>query len=906
MPAVSTVLELETNKITLRNGLDVIVHPRRTLPLVAVNLWYHVGSKNEEANQRGYAHLFEHLMFEGSRHYPGDYFQHLQKLGANINGSTSSDRTNYFVDLPAAHAELAIAMESDRMANLVPALDESKLRIQKGVVTNEYRQNYENQPYGLAWFLIAEALYPAGHPYSWLTIGVMEDLEAASLADVSAFFRRYYVPANSSLCVAGDLDPERAFALAERYFGGIAGGVRALLPGVAELELRETMVRTHRDKVELDRLYLVWPSVRHYELNDAPLAVLADLLSRGRASRLYRKLVIEEQVAQSVSAFQNGRELAGAFGVVATLRPGRSIAEARALIESELSSLAAERLEEGELARVKRMRRAAFLGGLERLGGFGGVADRLNAANVFRGDPRAMVLDQERFDRVQGEDVARVAARYLVGRPRVELEVLGRGRSTVAAIDRAIAPGPAPMASYRPELPVESRLESGATLAVFPLPGRGLVSGEIVITGGASEQDPRGPGLANAMASMIDEGTRKRTAAELAIAIESLGATLHPSCGWDGFHLEFHCLKDDLAACLDLVFDVLHEPSFPEEEWRRIQAQLMAGLRSERDNPDSLSQRALLALLYPPGHPYRVPLAGTPAALERIDRGALAGFHERLMAPGRAALVLAGDLTPNFAAELAAGPLARWKPRQEPLTAIASPERPRRPRIVVLDRPGAPQAVLRAGYVGLTHDDPDFDRMIILNQILGGQFTSRLNATLREERGLTYGVRSGFDCRRSAGPFAISASIQADRAAEALDCTRIEVERLLGGKPPEQAEIDDARRAVVDGRTRVYETTGGLISRYAALWLRGLSFEHERRLAERMAAFSRDELIETAPRVFHPEALTAVIVADAEQVRPGLEKLEWGAVEVVSIADLEEDRLAPLGSPPVPAAAQGR
>ena len=314
---------LPFRKITLPNGLDVIALKAGPLPVVAVNLWYHAGSKNEERSQRGFAHLFEHLMFEGSQNYPGDYFKPLQKLGAAVNGSTSPDRTNYFVDLPKAHVELAVAMESDRMANFLPALSDEKIRIQKDVVKNEYRQNYANRPYGQAWKMLAEALYPPDHPYSWLTIGAMEDVERASREDIESFFRRYYVPSNASLTIAGDIEPDDAFRLAERYFGPIPPGRKAeplwwardWQPGPTDL--------VHRENVELDRVYISWPTSPQFTGPDTHYTLLADILGRGRSSRLYRRLVIEDQIAQDVSAYQSGRELAGAFGVVTTLRPGR-------------------------------------------------------------------------------------------------------------------------------------------------------------------------------------------------------------------------------------------------------------------------------------------------------------------------------------------------------------------------------------------------------------------------------------------------------------------------------------------------------------------------------------------------------------------------------------------------------
>ncbi|MGZ3414221.1 MAG: M16 family metallopeptidase, partial [Isosphaeraceae bacterium] len=413
--------EIDFSQVTLDNGLNVILRRQPKLPLVATNLWYHVGSKNEERNQRGFAHLFEHLMFEGSEHYPGDFFKHLQPLGANINGSTSSDRTNYFVDLPTAHLELVLAMESDRMAHLVPALDESKLKIQKGVVKNEYRQNYSNRPYGMVWPILAEALYPPQHPYSWLTIGVMEDLDSASLEDVSAFFRRYYVPANASLALVGDIDLDRSRNLVERYFGAIHGGTKALQPWVASPAIAASRNIVLQDQVELDRYYAVWHSVPHFHDGDAPLSLLADILARGRASRLYQKLVIDRQLAQDVTAYQSGRELAGTFGISVTLRPSRSIGELRDFLETEIAQIAAAGVTEQELERVVTMKTASFLFALEHIGGFGGVADRLNAYHVFRGDPSLITTDLKRFQRVTVDAVRAAAVDYLDGKPRATL-----------------------------------------------------------------------------------------------------------------------------------------------------------------------------------------------------------------------------------------------------------------------------------------------------------------------------------------------------------------------------------------------------------------------------------------------------------------------------------------------------
>ncbi len=874
---------LAFHKQTLGNGLDVIVKHQPRLPIVAVNLWYHVGSKNEERNQRGYAHLFEHLMFEGSEHYPGDFFKHLQPLGASINGSTSSDRTNYFVDVPSAHVELVLAMESDRMANLVPALDDEKLKIQKGVVKNEYRQNYANRPYGMVWRLLAEALYPPQHPYSWLTIGVMEDLDTASREDVAAFFQRYYTPANASLAIVGDLSIDEMTAMADRYFGAIPGGAETARPWTPPTGLADTVELTLQDRVELDRHYLVWHTVPQFHEDDAALSLLGDVLARGRSSRLYKKLVIERQWAQDASAYQSGRELAGTFGMTATLRPGRSIADVRGLLLDEVAEIAAQGVSDDELERVVTMKSAGFLFALEHVGGFGGVADRLNAYNVYRGDPSLITTDLDRYRAVTPEAIRAAAAKYLVGTPSVGLSVVGR-KSTmvdVKELDRKTPPPSKAPAPFRAPTPEVHALSNGLPVWVLPLHDLPTVSLSIATTGGGTLQPSDRPGLAQLAVAMMDEGTRTRSAAEIALAAEAMGASLSTSCGWDGAFVSLRCLKAVLNRGLDLAVDVLREPIFPEPEWERLRGQTLAALKAERDGADSRCYRAMLKALYGRGHPYRHPLDGVESAVAGFSREEAVEFHRRVVGPGRAAVIVAGDVTADSILPMLEARLGDWTGPPLVRPEVPSPPRGDHPRIILLDRPGAPQAAARVGHVGIARSDPDFDRLMLLNQVLGGQFTSRLNEKLREERGFTYGVRSSFDPRRGKGPFSIASSLQSDRLSEALEDVYHEVQALVGGRPPTQTEIDDARRALVEGQTRQFETPSALVSRYAGVFIQGLPIDHYATFPERIGAVSLDDVTAAMHRQIQPSALVAVVVADAAQVREPLGRLDWAELEEV-------------------------
>lgn len=873
--------DIACRKVVLPNGLGVLVRRQGDLPIAAVNLWYHVGSKDEDRRQKGFAHLFEHLMFEGSEHFPGDFFKPLQRLGASLNGSTSADRTNYFEDLPAAHLEMALAMESDRMANLLPALDETKLRVQKDVVKNEYRQNYANRPYGLVWSTLAEATYPPWHPYSWLTIGSMEDVEAASLDDVRAFFRRFYVPANASLAIVGDIDEDHALGLAERYFGPIPGGSKAIPPWAQTASIESPREIVLHDRVELDRTYEIWPTVPQFRADDAPLALLADILARGRSSRLYRELVVDRQLAQDVSAYQSARELAGTFGCVATLRPGRDPREARERVLAQIADLAENGPREAEVERVRNGRLAGFIYALDNVGGFGGVADRLNAYNTYLGRPDYFTEDLDRFQNTTADQVRDVARRYLQDRPSVRLTVLGRkATATVPALDRSTPPRPADPVLFRPTAAQVLKLRCGATLWALPRRDLPILAASVVVPAGAAAHGPERGGLASLTADLMDEGTRQRSSADLALAAERLGTVLSPSSGWDGSYVGFLCLSPHFDESLALAVEVLLQPAFPEAEWDRVRGQSLAALQAERDSAEARAHRQFLRCLYPEGHPYRVPIDGDEASVSALDRASLAGFHAGYYRPEGSAWVFAGDFDPDRVASRLDDALAGWTGAPPPRPDLVDPADSNRPRLVLLDRPGSAQAVIRAGHVGTRRLDPDYDDLLILNQVLGGQFTSRLNARLREEKGLTYGVRSHFDVRRAAGPFHVGASVQTDRVAEAVAELRTELEALaFGDRPVTPAELDDARRSLIEGQARHFETPSALVSRYASLHIHGLPPDHHAGFADRLQAVTVESLSATAQRQVHPDRLVVVVVADAETVAGPLQQLGWGPIE---------------------------
>ena len=424
-------MQLPYTKRTLGNGLDVIVHEDHQLPMVAVNVWYHVGSKNERLGRTGFAHLFEHLMFEGSAHHDHGFFPPLQRAGGLLNGSTSADRTNYWEVVPTGALELALWMESDRMGFLLPALTEEKFNNQRDVVINERRQNYENRPYGLAGMALSAAMFPPEHPYHWLTIGSADDLRATSLDEVHAFFQTYYHPSNASLALAGDIETEPAFELAERFFGDLPPGP-VPAPVRAEVTPQPGGNLVLEDRVELPRVYLSWHSPAMFAAGDAELDVMADVVAHGKTSRLYRSLVYERRVAADVSAHQSSREIAGVFQVACTAAAGVALPELHTAIRDTIAEIIRQGPTAAELERALAQTEAQFIYRLQTIGGFGGKGDQLNAYNVFRGDPGYFEADRERYRAVTAGGVAAAARRYLQEAPAVTLSVVPCGRRELA------------------------------------------------------------------------------------------------------------------------------------------------------------------------------------------------------------------------------------------------------------------------------------------------------------------------------------------------------------------------------------------------------------------------------------------------------------------------------------------
>ena len=650
-------------KVTLSNGLDVILHEDHSIPIAAVNVWYHVGSKNEALGRTGFAHLFEHCMFEGSGHHNSSHFEPLQKVGANLNGSTNPDRTNYWEDVPSNYLELALWLESDRMGFLLDALDQQRFEIQRDVVKNERRQSYENRPYGMAQWNIQEAVFPLPHPYHWMTIGSQEDLDAASLDDIKDFFRRFYCPSNASLAIAGDIDRSATLDMVNRYFGSLPPGpaVRRIgrfdsgLAGRVELELR--------DRVSLPRLYIVWPSLPDNDPDEGAMELLRAVLADGQSSRLYRSLVYEKQVAQSVGVRNYSAEIAGQFIVEVTAAAGCSLGEVEAAVDAEIARVWQEPPTEEELQRARNRMESAHFRQLARIGGFGGKADVLNHYNVFYGDPNMINTDLDKYLAVKREDVLRVGSQVL-GDRQVRMRVLPETTLQAAAtngLDRTVTPPAAPEPSFTPPVPAHGQLSNGLRVTVIERRGVPIVSFGLMVQAGAIVDPPELPGLSNLTAQLLPEGTTTRTSLDIANEFEFIGSRLSSESNREFSLLSTETLSKHWVTALELMADVVLNPTFPEHEVERIRREHLTNIRRGKDDANVIAERVMPGLVFGRESRHGHPGGGTEESVANITRADLEAHFRTHYCPSAANLVVAGDVSLEEVIEQGERVLGSWE-----------------------------------------------------------------------------------------------------------------------------------------------------------------------------------------------------------------------------------------------------
>ena len=877
-------VDIPFERHVLNNGLTVILHEDHKAPIVAVNIWYHVGSKNEKRGKTGFAHLFEHLMFNGSENSKGEYFKPFEQVGAtDMNGTTNNDRTNYFENVPTSALDIALWMESDRMGHLLGAVTQPVLDEQRGVVQNEKRQS-ENQPYGKVDELIVTNTYPANHPYSWDVIGFMEDLNAASLEDVQEWFKAYYGPSNAVLVVAGDIDPKVVMEKVTRYFGDIPAG-----PPLAKLDVdiaKRTGVerQTMQDRVPQARIYKVWNVPQTGSADGDYLDLVSDVLSAGKTSRLYKRLVYDEQIATDVAAYVDLKEIGGQFVIQATARPGQDLTKVEKAIDEELARFQAEGPTAKELERIKTQYFARFVRGSERIGGFGGKSDILATSQVYSGSPDAYKITLSRIQEATADNLQKVAKDWLSdGVYILEVHPFPKYSTIKTDVDRSKLPtaGSPPKAEF-PALSKAS-LSNGLKVVLAERHNIPVVNFNLMIDAGYAADQFAIPGTASLAMNMLDEGTAKRDSLQISDDLAALGAQLGSGSNLDVSNVTLSALKKNLDASLEIYADVILNPSFPEQDFQRLKQQQLAGIQREKVTPVQIALRVFPRLLYGPEHAYGAPLTGSgfESTISKLTREDLVKFHQTWFKPNNATLVVVGDTTLAEIGPKLEALFAGWKPGAAPTKNISEKPQPAKSVIYLMDRPGSEQSVIFAGHLAPPKANPDEIAIETMNNVLGGLFSSRVNMNLREGKHWSYGAQTIIWNARGQRPFFALAPIQGDKTRESMEEISKELTDIAGARPVTAEELANAQNSQTLELPGSWETMQGIGRSIADLVRYGLPDDYYATYPDKVRALTTADLANAAKKTVLPQNVVWVVVGDRAKIEAGIRQLGFGEVRLI-------------------------
>jgi predicted Zn-dependent peptidase len=864
-------VEIPYTKFTLNNGLTLIVHEDHKAPIVAVNVWYHVGSRNEPVGKTGFAHLFEHLMFNGSENANDDWFKAMEKLGAtNMNGTTNKDRTNYFENVPTAALDQTLWMESDRMGHLVGAIDKARLDEQRGVVQNEKRQG-QNQPYGQVWDVITESTYHIDHPYGHTVIGSMADLDAASLEDVKTWFKTYYGPANATLVLAGDITPAEAKAKVEKYFGDIPSG-----PPVTRqkdwIAKRTGAQRAEmQDRVPQARIYKVW-NVPAYGTPEAEyLNLLGDVLVSDKTSRLYKRLVYTDQTATTVGASISSSEIGSQFIVSLTVKPGGDPAAVEKAFDEEFQRLLRDGPTPEEVAKVRTGNLANFVRGAEGVGGFGGKSDILAQNQVFLGKPDAY-KDQLKWIRdAKPADLQAVGKTWLTDGsltltvtpfPHYTTAPTGADRSKPPEVGETKAPGFVKL--HR------ATLSNGVKVVLAERHEVPQVQGALWFDAGAASDITSKPGVMSMTMSMLTEGTTNRDGLTLSRELAQLGAGVNGGGGLDMSYVGFNSLTTTLDPTLAIFGDVLRNPAFKAEDLERLKRQRIAQVQQAKQTPTSMGSRLVPKLVFGDASPYGQ--VTTEQSLGSITRDDLLAFQKAWIQPQNATLIVVGDTTLETLVPKLEAQLGGWKGAQTGHKPKASPQ-PTAGAVYLIDKPGAQQSVITAADVLPPRDPKDQAALDTINAVLGGDFVSRLNMNLREDKHWSYGASSGVRDGRDARTFIARAPVQTDKTAESFVEARKELTGIVGDKPVTDAELAKAQSGIIQSMPGSWEESSAVLSSISELVMYNLPDGYFDAYPGEVSAVTRDSATAAVRKAVKPNELVWVIVGDRGVVEPKLKAL---------------------------------
>jgi zinc protease len=899
--------QIKYEKLTLANGLTVITHEDHRLPLVAVDLWYHVGPLNERPGRTGFAHLFEHMMFEGSEHVGEKaHIKYVQSAGAtDVNGTTDFDRTNYFETMPSNQLELALWLESDRMGFLMEGLDREKLTNQRDVVRNERRQG-EGRPYDVADEQVYHMLFPKEHPYYGAVIGSHADIESARIGDVRDFHQQFYTPNNASIAIAGDFDPQQLRTLLEKYFGPIPTGPKVEAVTSVTPPITAQKRATITDTVKLSRLSVAWLTPPAFTPDAYSINAAVFALGGAKASRLDEAMVLKTQVAQSVSCETDPLKLTGVTSCDITAKPGVKLEDLEATFWSELAKLQQGGPTRNEVEASKATDLTRKISGLQRLGGFGGIADTLDEYNQYTGDPGFLPKDVSMIEAVTVASTKAATAKYLTKDSAVVVYCVP-GKKVLDDVPRSPAdtdadvklvnpytpefesaqdwrktkPAAGPPPTIHLPVPTEFSLDNGLKVLLVEDHALPVVTAEVVSRAGSENNPPNKGGLATLTSAIMRDGTVSRNLEKLAGDQELLGTSINAAAGMDSGSVSMTLLSYRASEGMELLADVAQHPAFRPEDVDRNRRQRLVSIGQETDNVQSMAMRVGPKLVFG-DLPYGMTGSGTTESVTALTAVDISGFYSDHYGPQNSALILVGDLTRVEAEKLARENFGKWVSHSIAAAAIPAAPAQQPAHVVIVDKPGAPQTALFAFGVGVPRSSPDADDLEVLNYTLGGSFGSRINMNLREVHGYTYGARSGFMEYREGGAFYAGGLVRTDVTAPAAKELMSEI-RNFPTKPSTSDELAAAKEASIRSLPGRFETTSAMAGAIDSIFLYNRPLEYYAKLPAKYEAVSESDIARVAQQYLHPDQLVIVTAGDRSKIEPGLKDAGLGPIEIRDI-----------------------
>jgi zinc protease len=877
------VVDIPYEKVVLPNGLTVLIHEDHKAPIVAVNVWYHVGSKNEKPGKTGFAHLFEHLMFGGSENLKGRFVEAIAKVGAtDDNGTTNEDRTDYFENVPTTAVDFALFAESDRMGHFYQTINKEFLDVQRGVVQNEKRQG-DNQPYSIVEYLIEAAMHPADHPYSHTVIGSLDDLNAASLEDVKEWFKTYYGPSNAVVAIVGDIDVATAKEKALKYFGDIPAGPPIAHPKVSIVRMTGEKRETVEDRVPQARLYKVWNIAQFGDPSTDYLDLASFVLSSGKSSRLYKRLVYDDQIATSVDAGVDDREIGGEFYIEATTKPGKDPKAVEKAVNEELARFLKDGPTPDELERAKTEYQARFIRAVDRIGGFGGKSDVLAMYQTYLGDASLYKVTQQRVADATLLDVHNAAKSYLSDGV-YSLQVLPYPKYlTTKGIDRSKPPE----LTGTPKLTLpkleKAKLSNGLNVIVAERHEIPVVDFSLQIDAGYSADHSSILGAANLTATLLTDGTKRRDALEISNQIDALGAQLRATSNLDSTSVFLSALKTKLDPSLDLYADVILNPSFPQTDFEREKNLLLARIDQEKVQPMSMALRVLPPFLYGANHAYGIPFtgSGTSSSVSKMTRQDVVRFHSQWFKPNNATLVIVGDTTLAEMKPKLETLFASWTQGAVPVKTITSSPEPSQPVVYLIDKPGAAQSMILTGTLApapVASIEPTYQTM---NNVYGGAFSSRLNINLREEKHWSYGAQARIFNARFQRPYIAFAPVQTDKTKESLAEIEKEIANISGAKPISEQELQTAKSEQILRLPGSRETMVSVLNAIASHHELRFPDDYDEAFIEKVESLRTSDVNDAAKSLIDPRHTIWVVVGDRAKIEAGIRELNIGEIKII-------------------------